>query len=116
MSKTKTPALVDLINAAEARATCRTGMAHARRNFVVRLDGEDAMALGVHPRLNLTLGQGSYALSYTDNVGGHGEIAWEPAEPDAQERAERFARRNPIGAALELLNIDKQRIADRAAA
>lgn len=105
-----------LIEAAEARATCKMGMASRRSTFLVVLAPEDAKALRVsggllNLRVAARLGTVDlfYAVSGVDASEGCREISNEPAEPDAQERAVAYARSNPVGAALDLLRIDIER-------
>ncbi|GLS45855.1 hypothetical protein [Methylobacterium brachythecii] len=119
MSKptTDTADIAALIEAAEARATCKMGMANARSRFLVRLAREDAEALGICDCLSLCVLErhGTVDLVYSvSNPAGltasdYREISDEPAEPDAQERTVAYARRNPIGAALDLLRVDLER-------
>ncbi|WHQ68647.1 hypothetical protein [Methylorubrum extorquens] len=110
---TDTVDIAALIEAAEARATCKMGMAKARKSFLVRLAPEDAAALGVfgdHLSLCVEARPGTVDLVYAaaDGTvdGGYREISSEPSEPELQALAVSHARRNPIGAALELLRID----------
>lgn len=105
-----------LIKGAEARATCKMGMASRRSTFLVVLAPEDAAALGVcggslNLRVNARRGTVDlvYAARDVEADGGYREISDEPGEPDAQERIVAHARRNPVGAALDLLRIDLER-------
>lgn len=115
-TKTDTASIPALIEAAETRATCKMGMAKARCRFLVVLAPEDAKALrvcGGTLNLHVAARRGTvdlvYAASDVEVDGGYREISEEPAEPDAQERVVAYARRNPIGAALDLLRIDLER-------
>lgn len=115
-TKTDTASIPALIEAAEARATCKMGMAKARSRFLVVLAPEDAKALGVCGgalNLHVAARQGTvdlvYAVPGVGDDNGYREISEEPAEPDAQEWVVAYARRNPIGAALDLLRIDLER-------
>lgn len=109
----------NLIEAAEARATCKMGMAAQRPSFVVHLADVDARRLGVESKLHLRIEdrRGTYDLLYVSCDGINRAISHEPSEPEAQALGIAYARRNPIGAALELLGIDRdERIRSAAAA
>ncbi|MEE7475894.1 hypothetical protein [Methylobacterium hispanicum] len=101
---------------AETRATCKTGMAATRSRFAVILDAGDAVPLRIKPRLVIHVAdrQGTVDLWYTAEGGAMRGISAEPAEPDRQALLVSHARRNPIGAALDLLRQDLERVAGRA--
>ncbi|KQP33847.1 hypothetical protein ASF49_08245 [Methylobacterium sp. Leaf104] len=107
--------MIDLntrIETAETRAACKMGMAKTRRHFHILLAPEDAKALGVcggSLNLDVAARQGTVDLVYASVDGACREISDEPSEPEAQALTVAHARRNPVGAALELLRIDLER-------
>jgi hypothetical protein len=53
-----------------------------------------------------------YIVTLTLQTGEEREVAWEPAEPERQAQAVRFADRDPVGAVLDAIEIDKGRRAE----
>lgn len=113
---TDTASIPALIEAAEARASCKLGMAAARKRFAIILDKADAEALRIKPRLILEVEarKGTVDLSYIWEGGIAYSISDEPGEPDRQALTVAHARRSPVFAALDLLRQDLERHAERA--
>lgn len=107
--------IMQLIEAAEPRATCKMGMDKTRSRFLVILAPEDAKALGVcggSLNLHVQARRGTVDLIYAGTDGSYRECSNEPSEPELQELVVKAARRSPVGAALELLRIDLERRAE----
>lgn len=72
-------------------------------HYVITLDLDDADAarLGIDPTVGLSVTPSSVTLLYGTAEDAHRELAWEPAEPEAQALAYRQALTNPAGEALD---------------
>jgi hypothetical protein len=84
----------------------------------VRLPATAAANLGVAPSVVLTVTPARVVASYLYAAGplsdASPEIAWEPADPEAQARAYRQALTDPAGEALHLVAIGVGRDAEGA--
>lgn len=96
-----------LTDDAATRAVLEPAISDQGESVLIHLDAADAMACGILPVIELNTGfiKGSIFLLFDRLDSTSGEIAWEPAEPDAQARAKEHARRNPVAFAMELLGM-----------
>ena len=85
-------------------------------DFVLDFDAEmsvvssEWVAWGYEPEVELAFEphRGRYVATFGRSDGSRGEVAWEPAEPEAQRLAVQWGFRNPIAAARELIEIDRR--------
>ncbi len=102
---TDTASIPALLAGVEERATCKMGRAATRKRFAVVIAKADAVALRVQPRLILQIEArpGTVELNYLgDEGGGAYSISFNPSEPDIQALSVAQARRDPVGAAIDL--------------
>lgn len=62
-----------------------------------------------HASLLIQPTRGRYVVEMALTSGEVRVVAWEPAEPDRQERGIEFARSNPVGCVLDAIAIDRNR-------